>query len=81
MSRWTCLSCGGTYDDVLEDGMEYYHACPRTRINPGGQEVPIVNRRDENLEIDPLLRPKRGDEGQQRQRSTIRHEGKGRQPA
>lgn len=23
-----CNTCGGTYEPVLPDGMEYYHACP-----------------------------------------------------
>lgn len=26
--RVECLSCGGTYDDVLPDGMQYFHVCP-----------------------------------------------------
>lgn len=23
-----CRSCGGTYEPILPDGLEYYHACP-----------------------------------------------------
>lgn len=23
-----CVSCGGTYDDVLADGCQYFHVCP-----------------------------------------------------
>jgi hypothetical protein len=26
--RLQCLACGGTYDDVLPDGLQYFHACP-----------------------------------------------------
>lgn len=26
--RLRCNACGGEYDDVLPDGMQYFHVCP-----------------------------------------------------
>lgn len=49
MSRWRCNSCGGTYSDVLPDGILYFHACPPDRVGAGGERIPIANPRDENI--------------------------------
>ncbi len=69
MSRWECLSCGGVYEDVLPDGMLYFHACPPTRAHPtdSNRTIPIPKRRNENVI---------GGEGEDRR--NIRAKGKGR---
>lgn len=68
MAKFKCVACGGTYDDVLPDGMAYYHACPPEVIqhatfdNAGKlltpeKRVPLEGARDErptpgNLYVD-----------------------------
>lgn len=51
-----CNSCGGTYQSVQADGMDYYHACAPlapTDQHPTGAEHP--KKRDENLVPHPSL--------------------------
>lgn len=58
MTRFRCLSCGGEYNDVSEDGVRYFHACSPTvydfsAVVPPGQpfpEKPRPDRRDENVD-------------------------------
>ena len=44
-----CISCGGIYDTVTDDGSEYYHVCPPDgAVQPvTGNRPAIVNPRDE----------------------------------
>lgn len=42
-----CNSCGGTYEPVLADGMQYFHACPplsapelQAAVDAGDVELP-----------------------------------------
>jgi hypothetical protein len=57
-----CNACGGTYQPILADGSEYYHACPSQRAIDDGPDpadvtgktrkvklVAIDNRRNENI--------------------------------
>ena len=44
MARFTCNTCGGRYDDVLADGLRYFHACPprrRARVRRGAAELVV----------------------------------------
>jgi hypothetical protein len=60
-----CKACGGIYRPVLDDGMQYFHACPTQKLVSGavvdqqsGKVVtaavftPLANRRDENVVVD-----------------------------
>lgn len=49
MSRWRCNCCGGTYDDVLPNGMLYFHACPPVWDKAAGAWVLPPGGRDENI--------------------------------
>lgn len=64
-----CNACGGIYRPVQTDGSLYFHACPDRKIvgtqaaptkdNPLATAAifgPIVNRRDENVHVDPDTR-------------------------
>lgn len=71
-----CNACGGIYRRVLDDGTEYFHACPTQRlvtpatIDPETLKEtapavfePLPNRRDENVTVDAkgTVGVKRGD--------------------
>lgn len=43
-----CKSCGGEYENILDDGMEYYHACPPL-FDFEGEMAELADRRDENI--------------------------------
>jgi hypothetical protein len=66
MARVRCNSCQGEYDDVSEDGVPYFHACPpvlRVRVTRDGQaqtvdladvrptDTVLVRRGDQELEV------------------------------
>ena len=63
MARVRCRACGGRYQETLEDGTEYYHACP---------PVVHVHVRRSGLESDvPLDRVRPFDEVQVRRSGAI----------
>jgi hypothetical protein len=37
--RLKCNACGGIYDDVLPDGMRYFHTCPSLSVVELGAAV------------------------------------------
>lgn len=39
MTKWKCLSCGGTYDDETDDGGTYFHVCPENVSNPRNENM------------------------------------------
>lgn len=43
-----CKSCGGEYENILDDGMEYYHACPPI-IDIDNNMLERPDKRDENI--------------------------------
>ena len=47
MSKYKCNTCGGEYNDICPDGLEYWHSCPD---EPEGndQYKPRKDKRDEN---------------------------------
>lgn len=45
-----CKSCGGEYKNILDDGMEYYHACPPI-IDIDGNMLVREDKRDENIRV------------------------------
>jgi len=53
MARYRCNSCGGEYNDILEDGSLYFHACPPVTDPITGETKEHPNKRDENISQDP----------------------------
>jgi hypothetical protein len=60
-----CSSCAGIYQPIQADGLQYFHACPKTRVVDDGpvdaadptkgrklRNDPIPNPRNENVQID-----------------------------
>lgn len=43
-----CKSCEGEYENVLDDGMQYYHACAPIEIQPE-KFAERPDKRDENI--------------------------------
>lgn len=43
-----CKSCGGEYEQLLDDGMEYYHVCSPIKISENVYEE-RPDKRDENV--------------------------------
>tara|TARA_Y100000310_G_C20304043_1_gene633139 strand:+ start:493 stop:660 length:168 start_codon:yes stop_codon:yes gene_type:complete len=39
MTEYKCLSCFGTYNNVNEDGTEYFHQCPTGIEDPRNENV------------------------------------------
>lgn len=61
-----CVSCGGVYRPVQDDGTSYFHACPTSRLVKPAVVDPVtgkvttpavfaatVNPRNENIRVDP----------------------------
>src|SRR5260370_38599471 len=55
MATYRCLACGGLYVTPQPSGLRYFHTCPLSRmviddpVRETSKEVPILNRRDENV--------------------------------
>jgi hypothetical protein len=48
MATLKCKACGGVYDDVLPDGMRYFHVCPpltRQRVTRHNGALELVDSR------------------------------------
>ncbi len=43
-----CKTCGGEYETVLKDGLNYYHACAPTET-VSGKIIERSDARDENI--------------------------------
>jgi len=64
-----CKSCGGTYEPVLRDGTQYFHACPplarfelQAAVDAGTIVLPSGETVDEAYERRPYERPNKRDE-------------------
>lgn len=91
--RWECLSCGGTYEDPLADGMRYFHACPdlsevevRRALGLPLDGADLTPAQLEQVRRAPRARPTPRDENlvlpaSSAQPAQIRAEGLGRRPA
>lgn len=49
--RLKCNTCGGEYDDVLSDGMRYFHSCAPVWDDAAKKHVERANKRDENVPL------------------------------
>jgi len=49
MALYECQTCGGQYQDVLPDGLLYFHACAPLSVAEGAQGQERPDRRDENV--------------------------------
>jgi len=50
--RLECLTCHGTYDDILPDGMRYFHVCPplsEPELAKAVEDGRVTLERDETL--------------------------------
>lgn len=50
MIKYKCKTCGGEYENVMQDGLQYYHACPQI-LDKDGIYIERPNKRDENAGI------------------------------
>lgn len=64
-----CNSCGGTYEPVLPDGMQYFHACPplsapelQAAVDAGDVELPKGMRVEDALRVTVFERANKRDE-------------------
>jgi hypothetical protein len=46
---WRCISCGGTYNDTLPDGLIYMHVCPPQIRDDSGRLISNRSPRNENV--------------------------------
>lgn len=69
MPFFECITCGGVYQNPLQDGMLYFHACPPIPNRETGQFEERPDKRDENIVLDEATGKVR-----------LKSEGKGRRP-
>ena len=87
--KWLCLSCGGIYDNTLEDGMAYYHTCgaiANQNFNPNQPEGPRnlrtimpANPRNENVQEGQIFQKAVNEQQKKPTPLKILLEGEGRQ--
>jgi hypothetical protein len=53
-----CVSCGGRYRPIQDDGTEYYHVCPPNRVIDDGPVDPAQPDGPHNSHVEPIANPR-----------------------